>query len=409
MAVGDYTIPRPNSPFSEGGQSPTHEWYNYLRFLGQGGGTAALQDEITTISFKLGSPDGTPANIPPLSTGGIVQGIDSIKHTGALPNVVQLSLVGDVLNPGNTYYYGTNGSGNKGFYTVASAFLGTAGDIDLTVAGNGVTTIDLATVTYGTAGSLQAITLDTKGRVVQTHAVTITGTSNRVTVTNGDASAGQPTIDIEATYVGQTSITTVGTITTGTWNGSTIGPTFGGIGLNSYAAGDLIYGSATNVLARRAIGSTGQILTVVGGVPTWANPATAGTVTSVDVSGGTTGLTTSGGPITSSGVITLSGTLNIANGGTGQTTANAAFNALSPMTTNGDIIYRSGGVAIRLPIGSNGQVLGITGGLPVWQAASGTGTVTSVGVGQGLVATPSGPITSTGTISVDIPTSWAFS
>lgn len=42
----------------------------------------------------------------------------------------------------------------------------------------------------------------------------------------------------------------------------------------------------------------------------------SGSVTSIDVSGGTTGLTTSGGPITSSGTITLAGTLAIANGGT---------------------------------------------------------------------------------------------
>jgi hypothetical protein len=45
-----------------------------------------------------------------------------------------------------------------------------------------------------------------------------------------------------------------------------------------------------------------------------------GTVTSVAVSGGTTGLTTSGGPVTGSGTITLAGTLGVANGGTGATT-----------------------------------------------------------------------------------------
>jgi hypothetical protein len=52
-----------------------------------------------------------------------------------------------------------------------------------------------------------------------------------------------------------------------------------------------------------------------------ANPTEtgSGTVTSIDVSGGTTGLTTSGGPITSSGTITVAGTLAIANGGTGST------------------------------------------------------------------------------------------
>ena len=53
-----------------------------------------------------------------------------------------------------------------------------------------------------------------------------------------------------------------------------------------------------------------------------ANPTeVGGTVTSVDVSGGTTGLTTSGGPVTGSGTITLAGTLAVANGGTGVTTS----------------------------------------------------------------------------------------
>lgn len=56
--------------------------------------------------------------------------------------------------------------------------------------------------------------------------------------------------------------------------------------------------------------------------------ALSGTVTSVGVSGGTTGLTTSGGPITSSGTITLAGTLAVANGGTGITAAGTAGNVL---------------------------------------------------------------------------------
>jgi hypothetical protein len=53
-----------------------------------------------------------------------------------------------------------------------------------------------------------------------------------------------------------------------------------------------------------------------------ANPTeVGGSVTSVAVSGGTTGLTTSGGPITGSGTITFAGTLAVANGGTGVTTS----------------------------------------------------------------------------------------
>ena len=54
----------------------------------------------------------------------------------------------------------------------------------------------------------------------------------------------------------------------------------------------------------------------------------AGSVTSVAVSPGTTGLTVSGSPITSSGTITIGGTLALANGGTGATTAAAARTAL---------------------------------------------------------------------------------
>lgn len=81
-----------------------------------------------------------------------------------------------------------------------------------------------------------------------------------------------------------------------------------------------------------------------------------GTVTSVDVSGGTTGLTTSGGPITGSGTITFAGTLVAANGGTG----NASYTA-------GDILYASGATTLsKLGIGSNTFILSSDGTSPVW-------------------------------------------
>jgi hypothetical protein len=67
-----------------------------------------------------------------------------------------------------------------------------------------------------------------------------------------------------------------------------------------------------------------------------------GTVTSVNVSGGTTGLTTSGGPITTSGTITIAGTLAIASGGTGQTTQQAALNALAGATTAAQFLRGNG-------------------------------------------------------------------
>lgn len=72
------------------------------------------------------------------------------------------------------------------------------------------------------------------------------------------------------TYTGATSITTLGTIATGTWSATAIGATKGGTGLTSYTTGDLLYGSASNVLSKLGIGSTNQVLTVSGGVPTWS-------------------------------------------------------------------------------------------------------------------------------------------
>lgn len=59
---------------------------------------------------------------------------------------------------------------------------------------------------------------------------TVTGTTNRVTI---GGTATDPTFDISTNYVGQATITTLGTITTGTWNASLIIGTYGGTGVNN--------------------------------------------------------------------------------------------------------------------------------------------------------------------------------
>ena len=66
-------------------------------------------------------------------------------------------------------------------------------------------------------------------------------------------------------------ITGVGTLGSGTWNGSAIGPLFGGTGQTSWATGDLLFASAFNTLARLPVGTTGQVLSVASGAPTWAS------------------------------------------------------------------------------------------------------------------------------------------
>jgi hypothetical protein len=96
-------------------------------------------------------------------------------------------------------------------------------------------------------------------------------------------------------------------------------------------------------------------------------PATSGTVVTTATS---TGI--SGSAITT-------GTVGVSVGGTGQTTAAGAFNALNPMTTVGDIIYEgSGPAAARLPIGTSGQLLTVSGGIPAWATVSSTPTTDQV-------------------------------
>lgn len=68
---------------------------------------------------------------------------------------------------------------------------------------------------------------NTNGFVAQTAADTfagrtITGTTNRLSVSNGNGVAANPVIDIDAAYVGQASITTLGTIGTGVWSATSI-------------------------------------------------------------------------------------------------------------------------------------------------------------------------------------------
>ena len=66
------------------------------------------------------------------------------------------------------------------------------------------------------------------------------------------------------------AVNSSGAISTGTWNGTAIGATYGGTGLTSYATGDIVYASDTNTLSKLAAGTNGYLLTMVGGVPAWA-------------------------------------------------------------------------------------------------------------------------------------------
>jgi len=137
-----------------------------------------------------------------------------------------------------------------------------------------------------------------------------------------------------------------GSITSATWNGTAVAINRGGTGASTAStafnalsplttAGDTLYGGTSGAGTRLAIGTAGQVLTVNSGAtaPQWSTPAT-GTVTSVGGTGTVSGISLSG-TVTSSGNLTLGGTLDLSSppaiGGT--TPAAGTFTTLTSSGT----------------------------------------------------------------------------
>jgi hypothetical protein len=148
-----------------------------------------------------------------------------------------------------------------------------------------------------------------------------TATSGAVTVAGTLAIANGGTGTTSTTFANLTTNVT-GTLPIANGGTGTTSTTFANLTTN--VTGILPVANGGTATATPAL-VQGTGVTITG---TWPNQTIAatgsgGTVTSVDVSGGTTGLTTSGGPISTSGTITLAGTLAVANGGTGITSLGA--------------------------------------------------------------------------------------
>ena len=255
-------------------------------------------------------------------------------------------------------------------------------------------------ITGGPITSTGTIALQTAG-VTNAYLATMTAGTIKANVTGGTATPTDATpssiLDLFGSTQGMTlyrgasgwaALAGSGTNTLLSLSGSTSNPAWQTLSymidnaINSASAQGTILYRGASTWSSLAPGTNNQFLQTKGSS---ANPQWSTAVTSVDVSGGTTGLTTSGGPVTSTGTITLAGTLAIANGGTGQNTASAAFNALSPITSTGDLIIGNGAnSATRLEIGSNTYVLTSNGTTASWQPATGggSGTVASGTAGQ---------------------------
>jgi hypothetical protein len=190
----------------------------------------------------------------------------------------------------------------------------------------------------------------------------VVGTANRITVNTDN-------VDIASTYVGQTSITTLGTIGTGTWQGDVVGPTYGGTGVNNGSKTITLGGSFTHTGAHTlgltttantsvTLPTTGTLATLAGSetftnktitgatittgsinnTPIGASTANTGAFTTLAASGAVTLTATTDASAVGTAAVVLSGGLSVAKAmyiGTNITGAGAGTSTLDGFNIDG--------------------------------------------------------------------------
>lgn len=268
----------------------------------------------------------------------------------------------------------TFGTTNITFVQVSSAQIYSAGT-GLTLSGTQFSLSNVGTAgTYGSASQVPVITTNAQGQV------------SSVTNTN-IAIAGSA-------------------ITSGT-----VAVANGGTGQSTYTDGQLLIGNSTGNTLTKATLTAGTGITVTNGNGSITVAAVNnGTVTSVSGTGSVNGITLTG-TVTSSGSLTLGGTLSgvslstqvtgtlpIANGGSGQTTAQAAMNAFAGAVTSGSYLRGNGTNVVMSTIqagdvptlnqNTTGTAANVTGTVAI--ANGGTGATTNTAARTNLGATTLG-------------------
>lgn len=205
------------------------------------------------------------------------------------------------------------------------------------------------------------------------------GTEDVPMVQNGQLVRSTPSAI--ATYVGANLpvITSVGTILTGVWNGTVIGPAYGGSGFTSYAAGEMIYATGATSLAKLSVGTSGQVITSTGAVPSWQYPRIVTRQIAADT---TLALTDGGGGIYHARTDATARTVTIPTAAAVAFPVGTVISIYNGPGAGALSVSPSPGVVLEFPpnSGSGQRTIAASGLATLWLVSSGTWVISGVGV-----------------------------